>query len=288
VEPNPQIDLSLVVCTRNRADQLHSALESYAALAYDGAWELVVVDNGSTDDTPALLRSFGEDFGGRMRVLCETQPGLARARNTGWRASSGRLVVFTDDDCYPQADYLVQVASCFQESPLAFLGGRVLLFDPQDYPITIQLLNHRVDLPPRSYIRPGLIHGANFAFLRDVLVSIGGFDERLGAGTELYCAEDTDALARASANGYTGAYDPRPVVRHHHRRRDLDEIARIRRGHAIGAGAYHLKAVLNPRLSLRYSLRWLVAIYRARIKGALWHMQGAWRFVKASVLGEGG
>lgn len=275
------MELSLVVCTRNRGDQLHFALEHCARLQVEQPWELVVVDNGSTDGTSAVLKEFAQSFDGSVRLLFEPKPGLARARNTGWRAASGSIVAFTDDDCYPQADYLAQIHRCFEEASVGFLGGRVLLYDPEDYPITIQLLDRRVDLPPRSFVPPGLIHGANFAFRRDILEAIGGFDERFGAGTELFSAEDTDALARASAYGCRGAYDPRPVVFHHHRRRDLNEIRRLQRAYTIGGGAYWLKCALNPRVGYKYFLRWPNAMYRAGIRATAWYLTGAWRFIRA-------
>jgi glycosyltransferase involved in cell wall biosynthesis len=192
------MDLSLVISTRNRAAQLEQALESYARLQYQGAWELVIVDNGSSDATPQLLEAFGRRFSGNVRVLQHARPGLGAARNVGWRAAGADIVAFTDDDCYPQQDYLARIDGCFSDPRYGFVGGRVLLHDPSDYPITIQLSDQLVEFPPKSYIAPGEVHGANFAFRRQALEAIGGFDERLGAGTKYYSAEDTDAMARVS------------------------------------------------------------------------------------------
>lgn len=273
------MDLSLVISTRNRAAQLEQALESYARLQYQGAWELVIVDNGSSDATPQLLGAFGRRFSGNVRVLQHARPGLGGARNVGWRAARADIVAFTDDDCYPQQDYLARIDGCFSDPRYGFVGGRVLLHDPSDLPVTIQLCNHRVEFPPKSYIAPGEVHGANFAFRRQALEAIGGFDERLGAGTKYHSAEDTDAIARVSAMGWWGLYDPAPAVSHHHRRRDAKERQRMRKAHGIGTGAYFIKCLANPEMRRRYLFRWPHAMVRAGVRRSLWQVVGAWRFL---------
>jgi GT2 family glycosyltransferase len=183
-------------------------------------------------------------------------------------------VAFSDDDCYPARDYLAQMLACFRERPLGFVGGRVLPFDPADAEIGTQVRGERVDLHPRAYVRPGVIHGANFAFRREALERIGGFDERFGAGTALASAEDTDALARVLAAGWAGAYDPRPVVHHHHGRRHRAEVVSVERGYGIGAGAYHMKCLLDPRLTLRYAIGWARYVHDYP-RAAPWQLQGA-------------
>jgi glycosyltransferase involved in cell wall biosynthesis len=273
------MDLSLVVSTRNRAAQLEQALDSYARLQYPGSWELVIVDNGSSDATPQLLEAFGRRFSGNVRVLQHAPPGLSGARNVGWRAAGADIVVFTDDDCYPQPDYLERIEACFSDQRYGFVGGRVLLHDPADYPVTIQLSDRRVEFPPNSYIAPGEVHGANFAFRRQALEAISGFDERLGAGTKYHSAEDTDAMARVSALGWWGLYDPAPTVSHHHRRREAKEIRRMRKAHGIGTGAYFIKCLANPEMRRTYLVRWPSAMVRAGVRRSWWQMVGAWRFL---------
>ena len=99
---------------------------------------------------------------------------------------------------------LDRIVGCFEEASLGFVGGRVLLFDPTDFPITIQELDHRVEIEPCAFVPAGLIHGANFAFRREVLEAIGGFDPGFGAGTPGFACEDVDAVARAAAAGWWG------------------------------------------------------------------------------------
>jgi glycosyltransferase involved in cell wall biosynthesis len=256
------MQLSVVICTRNRAAQLAESLRSLTSLQCPVPWELIIVDNGSIDETQDVLKSYA---GNLLKTVVEPQAGLARARNTGWRTSQGDIVAFTDDDCYPAGDFLFSIIRCFAEEPrLGFLGGRILLYDPQDYRITIQERSDRCDLRPGDFLRNGLIHGANFAFRRSALESVNGFDERFGAGALFSSAEDSDILARMLARGWKGAYDPRPVVYHHHRRRTELEALQLMEQYERGRGAYYLKCILDldPKLRALYLLRWCRAMLR--------------------------
>jgi len=278
------MDVSIVVCTRNRALQLADTLPRFARLKSASRWEVVFVDNASTDATPQLLDAFVETSGLDVLLVREPKAGLSAARNAGWPRARGEVVAFTDDDCYPAPDYVDQLRACFLAPQLGYLGGRVLLFDPNDYPITIQPLAHRVDIPPRSFVRPGLIHGANLALRRGVLERIGNFDERLGAGTALYCGEDLDILTRASGLGFAGAYDPRPTVFHHHRRSTAGEAGRLMAGYDIGRGACYAKALMDGRTRGFYL--WPVLrriggnLRRGDIAVLGRELSGAWKYIR--------
>ena len=160
----------------------------------------------------------------------------------GWRRTRSDIIAFTDDDCYVATDYIDQIVAVFAGNPrLGYAGGRVLLHDRTDHPITIveseESRHYPARLPPPA---PGAIHGANMIFRRATLESILGFDDHFGAGTRFHAVEDTDALARASFAGWDGVYDPRPTVRHHHGRKAAD-LPELERGYAIGRGAYWAK-----------------------------------------------
>ena len=277
------MDLSLIVCTRNRARQLEQALPYFARLTADFEWELVFVDNGSTDATPQVLAAFANTCALDVKVLFEPAIGQSAARNTGWRHASGALIAYTDDDCYPAADFIDQIRICFAEGGLGFLAGRVLLHDKADYPITIQESQQRVVIPPRSFVQPGLLHGANFAFRRELLERVDGFDERLGPGSSLHCADDLDVVARVSALGFTGAYDPRPVVSHHHRRAKMEDVNRLVAGYDIGRGAYFAKGLLNRQT--RKAFCWPALrkfggnIWRREFAVLRRELSGAWQYL---------
>ena len=200
--------------------------------------ELVLVDNASTDDTFSTLSRWASNRPGVVLVQ-EPRAGLGRARNTGWRASSGRIVVMTDDDCYVQRDFLDQWLAVFAENPeVGWAGGKILLHDPLDEPVGIDEWPEIRRYPVGTYMYCGAIQGANFAFRREALERIGGFDARMGAGTP-YACEDIDAASRANFLGYPGMYDPRPVVRHHHGRKNGQGSMHAGINYAAGTGAYH-------------------------------------------------
>jgi len=269
--------LSIVLCTRNRADSLRRSLARYENIAADIGWELIVVDNGSADATSQVLQEFSTKTRIRVRLATEPRAGLSRARNAGWQCASGEIIAFTDDDCYPESGLVTQLWRNFSESEIGYLGGRVLLYDPADFPITIQARHTRLDIAPRSFIPAGLIQGANMAVRREVLRAVGGFDEHLGAGTR-FPSEDVDFVSRVSAAGYPGAYDPRPVVFHHHRRRAPKEVNALMRSYDFGRGAYYMKCLLDPsrRFSALKSWYW-------SIRGRLRHGSG---MVRESTLHE--
>lgn len=257
--------VSLIVCTRNRASQLSDSLKTINRLICPFQWELIIVDNGSSDNTRAIIGQFQKSFPGKNLIIDEPLPGLGRARNSGWTASQGDIVAFTDDDCYPDENFLDCVIKCFEEDPrLGFIGGRVLLHDFTDYQITIQEKDHRVDIPPRSFIPAGLIHGANFAFRRAALEEVGGFDEMFGVGAFFTCA-DVDILARISEAGWVGAYDPRPVVFHHHRRKTGTEAFELMKQYDRGRGAYYAKCLIFSSQRVLYLKNWCRSIFQQNI-----------------------
>jgi glycosyltransferase involved in cell wall biosynthesis len=269
--------LSLVICTRNRASQLAESLRSLTRLRYSDPWELVIVDNGSKDETQDVIKSFRESL--PVKTVMEPRAGLGRAHNRALTISQGDILAFTDDDCYPADDFLSSVVRCFQEDPrLGFVGGRVLLHDPGDYRITIQERACRQDLHPGEFLHPGLIHGANFACRRTALESVNGFDDRFGPGA-LFVCEDVDVMARMLARGWPGAYDPRPLVYHHHGRKSKVAALRLRKQYDKGRGAYYSKCILNPKLRTLYLRRWCGTMRRQTMGVILRELAGGAEFL---------
>src|SRR5262245_29963273 len=122
-----------------------------------------------------------------------------------------------------------------------------------------------VEMPPRSFVLAGALKGANLSFRREALQAIGGFDPALGAGTPFPC-EDVDAVAGVLWAGFSGRFDPRPTVQHHHRRR-LPGVSRLPAGYARGRGAYYAKFLLRPECRSIYMIGWLNEV-RGNLDGA--------------------
>lgn len=248
-------DVSIVICTRNRAPFLSGTLRALAAIRSKYQWEVLMVDNASTDDTKAVVTS-ADDCGGRLRYNFAGQIGLGAARDNGWRLARGRIVAFTDDDCYPESSYVDRIVEVFAENPgTGCVGGRILLYDVRDARVTIDERDAPETLTQRQYVRAGTLHGANLAILRSALERIGGFDAALGAGSRFKAGEDADVVAATLWAGLSVRFDPRPVVWHHHRRREAD-LGRLHIGYDRGRGAYLAKYVLRSDTRLAYATGW--------------------------------
>jgi glycosyltransferase involved in cell wall biosynthesis len=255
--------VSLVVSTRNRANRLAEFFASLGRLQPPAAgWELVLVDNRSTDGTAEAIRAFARAAPFAVRCVYAAAPGLSRARNAGLSHAAGRIVAFTDDDCYPQPDFLLAIVDVFERHRPGVLGGRVVLHDGTDARVGVKEAPAPFEIAPRTFVRPGVMHGANMAVRRDVLDDIGGFDPLLGAGTPCMAGEDTDFIARAVWAGWTARYDPRPVVAHHHGRKPGAAADRQRQAYDRGRGAYYAKWALDGRARRTYLREWYGSMRR--------------------------
>ncbi len=247
--------VSLVVCTRNRAPFLPPHLAALSAIKSEILWEIIFVDNNSSDDTASLLAEFAKQSSVPVSIVHEKIPGLSNARNAGWRYSKAKIIAFTDDDCYPAPDFITHLAQAFLEKNIGFTGGRVLLHDPNDLPMTIKLSEDFDYHNAYSFIGPGYIHGANFALTKQLLEQLDGFDPLMGSGTPYPC-EDCDILLRALNTGVRGKYCPNIVVSHHHRRRTADDLAKIEASYLAGRGAFYMKALVDMPKPLRTARMW--------------------------------
>ncbi|HEU0216816.1 MAG TPA: glycosyltransferase [Stellaceae bacterium] len=252
--PASEPAVSLVICTRNRARQLQTCLAAVARIRCRQPWETVIVDNGSNDDTRAIAQVFLRDEAVDGCYVWEPRPGLSRARNAGLDASRATIIAFTDDDCYPAADFLERVCEVFADPRIGFMGGRILLHDPADYPLTINESLETLHFAAGGIVPCAAVQGANMAFRRAALIGVGGFDPMLGAGTP-FPAEDWDAVARVCMSGWDGGYFPEPTVSHHHGR-TADDASRQLATYHYASGAVYAKLVMDPATRRTYRRYW--------------------------------
>ena len=196
-----------------------------------------------------VVGAFASVFAQPTRLVSEPALGQGNARNAGWRSAEAQIVAYLDDDCYPAEDYLDAIHNCFVENPnLGFVSGRILLYDETDLRMTIQESLRHVSLTPKSFVLPGFIQGANSAFRRASLAQVDGFDPRFGGAKGQFLAEELDVAARISAAGWHGAYDPRPLVYHHHGRKTRWQAWRLMRVYQRGIGGFYAKCFLDREL----------------------------------------
>lgn len=258
-----EMRLSLLICTRNRAHQLPRCLEAVTAMEKPEGFELVLVDNASTDETGAVIEAYRQQADFPVVHVHEARPGLGQARETGWQAASGAIVALTDDDCYVETDFATNLLAYMDAHPeTGFFGGRILLHDPEDLPVTILIGTDIRHYRPYRFVRPGGIQGANFGARRELLEKHGGFDVRLGAGTP-FPAEDIEMVGRLCAEGERGVYLPDVTVRHHHGRKTQEEARKLYAGYERGAGAYYAMMLRRPGIfRLRVIKGWLARAVR--------------------------
>ena len=250
--------VSIVICTRNRAASLGRTLETIASLDLPGVSaeaELVIVDNGSTDETQAEIAAFRDHAPLPVIHVLEGRPGLAAARNAGIRRASHPVILFTDDDCLPAADWLLTAARLFSSNLLQVIGGRVELYNPDHLELSIKTSLVEDRLRGVGGLL-GFVHGANLAFGRPVIDRIGWFDVRFGAGTRLQSAEDTEFVYRAFRAGLPVLYEPDLVVRHDHGRSGRRDWMRLTRGYCRGIGGMAMKHLMAGRTDLLRMVYW--------------------------------
>src|SRR4051794_16948160 len=209
-------DISVVVCTRNRAELLRGALASLAELAVDGfTYEVVVIDNGSTDETAEVISTVAQQTDRPVRGMCEPEAGIVPARNRGVREARGRWIAFFDDDQLADKRWLAELYRGARHKHCRVVGGAVYLALPGDCarrldPAVRMLLGEaKIANEPRLYggrFTPGC---GNLMIDRTVFDEVGLFERTVGGR-----GEDTDLFSRMERAGIDAWYFPTAIVHH--------------------------------------------------------------------------
>jgi glycosyltransferase involved in cell wall biosynthesis len=223
IETASTIKTTVIIATHNRADDLRETLASLAALSTEEPWELLVVDNNSTDATPQVVAEATAAFPVDLRYIFEGEQGRCAALNAGIRAARGDVIVTTDDDVRVEPNWLDQARAALGDLGCDYVGGKVLPVwsgtRPEWLPnregrhwAVLALLDYG-DQPLEFERRVPL--GVNMAFRRDAFSRAGLWDNRVGrkAGT-LLGQEVREWGLRARAAGLRGFYAPGMMVRH--------------------------------------------------------------------------
>jgi glycosyltransferase involved in cell wall biosynthesis len=218
--------VSVVICTYNRAAMLDAALRSLVQVDSPPAlpWEIVVVDNNSTDDTVEVIRRW--EARGPIPVIGvrETRQGKSYALNRGIATARGELLAFTDDDVTFDRGWLRELAASFEAPDVMGVGGRIeaVWAGPAPAwwsgkgPYRLHAAVVYFDEGPQAVdLRKMLPVGANMAFRRVVFERHGGFREDLGpVPGALIRGEDSEMARRAMKGGERIVYSPRALVYH--------------------------------------------------------------------------
>lgn len=202
--------LSIIVCTRNRAGEITNCLPAVAEQVREFEdVEVVVVDNGSTDDTRDVIEALGRKFRYGFRYVYEAEAGLCSARNRGRAEARGEILAYLDDDVQLGDGWVARVREHFLAGKSDCLGGKVTAEMDAEPPFAIEdsmLWFFQVtDFgdEARRLKFPEHPIGCNMAFRTEVFDAVGGFDTNL----KLY-GDETDFFRRASEAGFVMWYDP--------------------------------------------------------------------------------
>lgn len=200
---------SVVVCVYNRPGQVKDCIKSLLNQTFR-PFEIVIVDDGSTDETPRVLNDLQHANSTDVPIRIVTHPrnlGLCRARNTGLDAASGDIVLYTDSDCTVHPDWLAALVAPLDNSEYVGASGLVIDDPPRNWAEwaaagMTRLTNHK--------LQGRLLVGNNMAFQRSALLT-HRWDQRIR------CYADEDDLAvRMSQSGCNFAFAPDAIVYHHH------------------------------------------------------------------------
>jgi len=216
---------SVLICTYNRAGGLKAALEGLARQTLSaGEFEVVVVDNNSTDNTVEVVQTAAKTVPYPVRYVLETRQGKCWALNTGIAAARADIVACLDDDCVPDPNWLAEIVRAFERTEVGVLGGpcRSVFSD------AVRRDSFRVFLAERFFgdfapyadftevFDQDLPLGMNLAFRKAVAAQVGGFDVRLGPRPKAHLGREETAFIRAAQKaGYRVFYSPSMVMWHH-------------------------------------------------------------------------
>jgi GT2 family glycosyltransferase len=198
--------ISVIVCSYNGARTIGDCLEGLAGLDYP-RFEVIVVDDGSSDATASIARMYG------VRVISTPNQGLSAARNTGLAAATAEIVAYTDDDARPDPHWLTYLAATFMDSSHAAVGGPNIA-PPGDGSLAACVANapggpvHVLVSDTEAEHVPG----CNMAFRKSALITIGGFDPRFRRA-----GDDVDVCWRLLDAGFTIGFSAAAMVWHHRR-----------------------------------------------------------------------
>lgn len=227
------LDVTAILCTCNRAGTLAETLESLAAsqLPDSVSWEVLVVDNNSTDQTREVVQGFCRRYPGRFRYLLEPKPGKSYALNSGIANASGEVLAFVDDDVTVEPRWLRNLTAGLLAGEWVGTAGRILpaqmftlppwlswedcvgAFRPD--PLGILCAHFDLGDQPRELDLGHLPYGANMAFRRSVFEKCGGFRLDLGPRPHSQIRnEDVEFARRVIKAGERLRYEPSAVVYH--------------------------------------------------------------------------
>lgn len=215
--------VTVAIQTYNRSATLAETLESLRGLRCPETadYEILVVDNNSTDDTAQVIQQYSQVLAPRLRSVREPRQGLSHARNRALQEAQGEIVSFLDDDVIVDPGWLCAVAAAFEEHSATVVGGRSYLIyrsrRPKWLPEHYEFFLSRLDYGDQVLVpTDNDLYGLNFSVQKNFAVQVGGFNPSLGrcGPVSLRSGEESDLLRKIRTHGGVAVYEPRAIVGH--------------------------------------------------------------------------
>jgi glycosyltransferase involved in cell wall biosynthesis len=233
------MDASVIVCTYNRAALLGRLLEALAGqTATPDSFEIIVVDDGSTDNTAEVCRSMMERMPRMKTITMSGNSGLSAAGNSAVNEARGRFLLFTDDDCIPDPHWVEKMCETLKDSPIA--AGAIASPASNYFKLSHNIAQFYPFMPGQKARQLDFIAGANMGFQRRVVEDIGQF--RVDT-----VIPDMEYILRAREKEYIIAYAPQALITH--------DPPRVAFGDVLRYAAAHASHTILMRLQHREMLR---------------------------------
>ncbi len=267
--------ITVVICTYNRRSYLKKAMDSIVNQAFaPDLYELIIVDNNSTDGTKEFVLNNYSHSRVKVRYLHEPNQGLSHCRNTGLRNATFEYIAYIDDDGIAYPDWLENMAKGIKDQNEKFAGITGAIFPIWEIPRPRWLLD-RFTMPysiyhpdKRTVIGYGYVFGVNMVWKKSLLIECGGFNTKLGrVKNKLISGEESFTAERIKNKGYEFIYDPKMRIKHHIHKSRINIIWLINRYFWKG---YSLTAIENIKTKKSISVKFRQSF--KEIKKALYNL----------------
>ena len=207
------VDVSVVVPVYNGEKTIKKTIEALLSQKTEKSYEIIVVDDGSTDDTPNIIKNYP------VKIITQKNAGPSAARNTGWKAASAEIVAFTDSDCIPVPDWIEVISNHFEKPSVGGVGGTYETENTGSILATYigEDIRFRHGRLGKEIEATGTF---SVAFRKNLLEQVGGFDETYKKAT----AEDFDVSFAIRKAGHKIIFEPNAIVGHYHKESFLKYI----------------------------------------------------------------
>lgn len=281
-------EISVAVCTRNRADVLPRCLESLANQSADKElFEVLIIDNNSTDLTKEITLEFCKKHSNFGYVFEEKQ-GHSQARNRAIAEAKGKYIAYIDDDAIADKEWLQSIFDCFNQTNADVTGGPVHVF--VENPKNLMFFKNKssdfyLGSERKRMIPPGFDFGfstCNICFKKSLFDELGGFSEDFGiVNGKLQMGEDSEMGYRLLKAGKVFYYEPKMIVQHQLRTKELEFTGILKRSYNTGKGIGKIiKNDISPMKKLKKTAAPFVYAFEFLFLFPFYWIKGPWFFAK--------